>query len=73
METIERLEKRFGAVAVEKGFITKTELTEALKLQVAENLEGATHRLVGTILFEQGRLSVEQINEVLRDLGKPAT
>ena len=43
----EKREKRFGVVAVEKGFITPDQLFEALKVQVQEDLETETHRLVG--------------------------
>ncbi|MBW2406398.1 MAG: hypothetical protein JRE92_02255 [Deltaproteobacteria bacterium] len=65
----EKLDKRFGAVAIEKGFITLEHLIEALKIQVIENLEGSNHRLLGQILWEKGHINSEQINEVLRSMG----
>jgi len=64
-----KLDKRFGAVAVEKGFVTLENLYEAMKIQILENLEGTDHRLIGQILWEQGYIKTEQINEVLKAMG----
>ena len=64
-----KLDKRFGAVAVEKGFVTLENLYEAMKIQILENLEGTDHRLIGQILWEQGYLKTEQINDVLKAMG----
>ncbi len=69
MET-NHLEKRFGILAVEKGFITADELIEALRVQVLEDIEKGKHRLLGRILLEQGLLTREQIEDVLQMLGK---
>jgi hypothetical protein len=69
MET-EHLEKRFGILAVEKGFITADQVIEALKIQVMEDVEKGKHRLIGLILLEQGLISLSQIEEVLQSLGK---
>ncbi len=59
---------RFGVVAVEKGFITPDQLFEALKVQVREDLEKETHRLLGEILLEQDAMTHEQRDEVLEVL-----
>lgn len=64
-----KLDKRFGAVAIEKGFITLENLIEAMKIQIQENLEGSEHRLIGQILWEKGYIKNEQINEVLKSMG----
>jgi hypothetical protein len=64
-----KLDKRFGAVAVEKGFVTLENLYEAMKIQILENLEGTDHRLIGQILWEEGYIKTEQINEVLKAMG----
>ena len=64
-----KLDKRFGAVAIEKGFITLENLIEAMKIQILENLQGLDHRLVGQILWEEGYIKTEQINEVLESMG----
>jgi hypothetical protein len=44
---IEVHDKRFGVIAVEKRFITKEQLFEALKTQVEEDLLGKPHTLIG--------------------------
>jgi hypothetical protein len=62
----EHLEKRFGVTAVKKGFITSDQLVEALAIQVAEDIATGDHDLVGKILFEQGIITMEQIDEILK-------
>ncbi len=69
METV-HLEKRFGVLAVEKGLITAKQLIEALSLQVMEDIEKGKHRLIGRILLEQGLITLSQIDELLRFMGK---
>ena len=67
--TQERLDKRFGIVAIENGFITSKQLIEAMKIQVYEDLEGSNHRLVGEILQEKEYITAVQIDEVLKLMG----
>ncbi len=64
-----KLDKRFGAVAIEKGFITLENLIEAMKIQITEEIDGSDHRLIGQILWEKGYIDNEQINEVLKSMG----
>ena len=64
-----KLDKRFGAVAVDKGFITLENLIEAMRIQILENTGGSDHRLIGQILWEEGYINTEQINEVLKSMG----
>lgn len=65
--------RRFGQVAVERGFITPEQLKEALSDQVDDDLAKKRHRLLGDILFEKGRLTANQIDAVLDEtLGFPA-
>jgi hypothetical protein len=64
-----KLDKRFGTVAIDKGFITLENLIEAMKIQILENLQGIDHRLIGQILWEEGYIKTEQINEVLKSMG----
>jgi hypothetical protein len=66
---IDHSEKRFGVVAVQKGFVTPDELFGALKAQVQDDLEKETHRLLGEILYEQGAMTWAQIGKVLETLG----
>ncbi len=61
----EFLDKRFGVTAVEKGFITKEQLFEALKTQITEEIEKKEHRLIGRILYDMEFLTLSQIDEVL--------
>jgi hypothetical protein len=63
------LDKRFGAVAIDKGFISLEQLFEAMKIQIRENTEGIEHRLIGQILWEKGYINSAQINEVLKGMG----
>jgi hypothetical protein len=63
--TVEVRDKRFGVIAVERGFITKEQLFEALKVQVEEDLSGRLHTLIGLILIRLGYLTPEQAEEIL--------
>ena len=66
---IESLDKRFGTIAIEKGFISRDNISEALKIQATEDLEGMQHRLIGQILLEKNYITNIQINEVLKSMG----
>ena len=57
--------KRFGVIAVEKGFISDDQLLQALNLQAQENLKAGQHRLLGQILLDLGFMTEPQIEEVL--------
>jgi len=67
MET-QSFKKRFGTIAVERGFVTIEQLAEALKTQVMEELEQGKHRLIGTILHDKGFMTFSQLQEVLESL-----
>ncbi len=72
--------QRFGRLAVELGFITVDDLKAALAEQVDDEMEGRQHRLLGRILFDNDRMSSEQIDcvvsqvlKAMRDIeGQPA-
>lgn len=65
--------RRFGQVAVERGFITPEQLKEALVEQVDDDLTRKRHRSLGDILFEKNYMTASQIEAVLDDtLGVPA-
>ncbi|UCD32951.1 MAG: hypothetical protein JSV38_03475 [Desulfobacterales bacterium] len=68
---MEKLDKQFGIVAIESGFITPEQLLEAVRIQVYEDLEGTKHRLIGEILRAKGYITTEQIDEVLKLMGIP--
>lgn len=59
------LEKRFGTIAIQKGFSTEGQLNSALDAQVEDTLQQRRHTVLGTILFGQGHINVEQIDKVL--------
>ncbi|MFC1821039.1 hypothetical protein ACFLZG_08160 [Thermodesulfobacteriota bacterium] len=57
--------KRFGVIALGKGFITLAQLIEAMKTQVTEDMEKGKHRLIGQILIENNVMNTSQVREVL--------
>lgn len=63
-------EVRFGKVAVDMGFITMEQMLNAIEVQVRENINFGTHRKIGVILLEEGHITPEQIDEVLKVLEK---
>jgi hypothetical protein len=63
--------KRFGALAVEKGFVTLDQVIEAIGIQARENIEGKGNRLIGEILRERGYITTAQIYEVLEGRFEP--
>ena len=65
----DKFDKRFGNVAIERGFISPMQLTEALKIQIDEESVGGYRRLTGEILLEKGYLTTNQIDEVLISMG----
>lgn len=65
---LEKFDRRFGTIAVNKGFITAKQLVRALELQVTEEIEDGKHRLIGMILHEQGQITPSQIDEVDREV-----
>jgi hypothetical protein len=62
----DKLEKRFGIVAMEKGYVRPEQVLEALEIQVTENIEKKKHRFIGTILVDLGYMKHSQISEVLK-------
>jgi CheY-like chemotaxis protein len=65
---VEKLDKRFGIVAVENGFISREQLIDAIQIQVDDELKGAKHRLVGEILREKEYITNTQIDKVLESI-----
>jgi hypothetical protein len=66
-----QIEKRFGTIAVERKYITATQLHTAMAIQIDEDLCGKEHRLLGQILLEKGYMTPQQIREVLKHMGIP--
>ena len=61
-------QRRFGFIAIEKGYIKADQLYEALMRQRAQETGGTERRPLGLILKDLGYLSVSQINEILQTL-----
>jgi hypothetical protein len=61
-------DRKFGTIAISKGFITKEQLIEGLTRQVEEDLAEGKHRPIGVILFGLGYLPKAQAIEVLRSM-----
>jgi len=69
LEKLPPAEKRFGMVAVEKGYITKDQLLDALRMQIEEDLEKGTHRFIGAILVDKKLINTKQLRSVILSLG----
>ena len=67
---IVHLDKRFGVIALEKGFVTADQIVDALKTQVEEDLSLGNHRLIGRILLEKQIITLSQLDEILRTMEK---
>lgn len=66
---MERLDKRFGTIAIEFGMITKQQLLDAMKMQIEDDLAGKEHRLLGQILIAAGIITKDQVRIVLAEMG----
>ena len=64
------LDKRFGIIALEKGFVTADQIVGALKTQVEEDMSSGTHRLIGRILLEKQVITLSQLDEILGSMEK---
>jgi len=71
--TSESIRKRFGVIAIEKGFITAEQLIHAIEEQIRDEIGQERHRLIGEILCENGYMTKPQCDEVLMELGKPGS
>ncbi|MBN1104677.1 MAG: hypothetical protein JXL84_14765 [Deltaproteobacteria bacterium] len=58
-------EKRFGMIAIEKGFITKEQLADGLREQVDEEVERGTHSFIGAILLAKKAIDAQQLRLVV--------
>jgi hypothetical protein len=61
-------EKRFGIIAIEKGFISQDELIHALTVQVREDIENGVHRLIGELFFDLNIMHENEIEEVVKEI-----
>ena len=56
---------QFGKIAVDMGFITAKQLTEAIAEQAEDSLYNRPHRYIGYILSEKGWITNEQVDIVI--------
>ena len=63
IESIEK--KRFGALALSKGFVNNQQIIEALAIQIKENIENKKYRPIGEILLQLGYLNNQEIKELI--------
>ena len=63
-------QKRFGTIAVDKGYINENQLIKALEIQAKENVLDGKHRLLGQIFVEEGLLTNTQVEEVLETMSQ---
>jgi len=61
---------RFGMMAVKKGFVTPEDVVEALKIQESEECSTGNRRPIGRILSNEGHITLQQVGEVLKSMGK---
>lgn len=63
---------RFGEIAIERGFITLSQLKEALAEQISNEPVARLRprKLIGEILFEKGWITLHQIETVLQEILK---
>ncbi len=54
----------FCQIALDKGFVTEPQLSEALAEQAKDDLSNKPHRFIGRMLFEDGWITNKQINFV---------
>lgn len=62
------LDRRFGNIAMAKGFVTIEQLVGAITVQVMEEMESGVRKLIGHILHERGQITETQLEEVLKEL-----
>ncbi|MFC1838908.1 hypothetical protein ACFL1N_04950 [Thermodesulfobacteriota bacterium] len=56
---------RFGAIAIEKKFITMEELIEAFMIQVHREMQESVCLEIGDVLVELGYMTQNEVDEVL--------
>ena len=68
--TIFRKRKKFGELAVKKGFITARQLKLALVEQGESDSRSRTHKKIGAILLEKGFIGIDDIGVIVKEQQK---
>jgi hypothetical protein len=65
-----RYANRFGEIAIRKGFVSAQQVKEALTEQtIYQSFSGLRHhKLIGEILFENGWMTLTQVEHVLKEI-----
>ena len=65
-----RYARKFGQIAVNRGFINIEQVNEALTEQMSLNSFGRLRprKLIGEILFENGWITLQQIEIILKEI-----
>jgi len=71
-ELVIRYANRFGEIAIKLGFVSSLHIKEALAEQtIYQSFTGLRHhKLIGEILFENGLMTLQQIECVLGEISK---
>ena len=64
----ENRKRRFGTIAMSKGFITLEQFTDAIEIQAREELANTEHRRIGEILVDLGFMDTSQVAAVMNEL-----
>ena len=62
--------RRFGAIAMRKGFVSLEEVKASIGEQIDDDINGREHRLFGTILYDNGFITEYQVDSVLQEVAK---
>ena len=60
--------RRFGQIAVERGYVTSEQLKQAVSEQIDDDMAGRPHRLIGRIFLDNESMTPQQIELVLNEL-----
>ena len=58
-------QKRFGSLALDKGFVNVQQIIEALSIQLKENIEEKRNRPIGEILLQLGYINTQEIKDLI--------
>ena len=72
MKTEDR-EERFGTIAEKKGYISWTQLLEALELQIEENTKKGEDWFIGDLLCDLNFMTKLEVRDVLESMEKVTT
>ncbi len=64
---IKKQGREFGRIAIEKGFVSESDIEAALEFQKKEFSHVKRRKLIGDILVESGALTAKQKNAILRE------